>query len=88
MGNLVVEDDIEKGAVYVQPAVVLNKAQLAELIHEETDAGVRGVYHLAELALSKFLSPALWTWNRLVGGPGGGFPLDKSGVEAPSAERR
>jgi hypothetical protein len=46
--TLIVEDDIEEGAVHVQPAVVVNKAQSAELIHEETDAGARGADHLGE----------------------------------------
>jgi len=31
------EDDIEEGTVHVHPAVVVNEAQVAELIHEETD---------------------------------------------------
>jgi len=56
MGNLVVENDIEEGAVYVQllvrPAIVLNEAQFAELIHEETDGGARGADHLGEIFLT------------------------------------
>jgi hypothetical protein len=35
-GNLVVEDDIEEGAVHVDAPVVLHEAELPELIHEET----------------------------------------------------
>lgn len=35
---LIVEDDIEEGTVHVQPAIIVNKAELAEPIHEETDA--------------------------------------------------
>ena len=39
MGNLVVEEDIEMGAVHlqplVQPAVVLNEALVAELIQKK-----------------------------------------------------
>ena len=34
-----VQDDIEEGVVHAQGAVVVNKAQLAEPIHKETDAG-------------------------------------------------
>ena len=33
---LVVEDDIEEGTVHVDATVVLQEAQLPELIHEET----------------------------------------------------
>ena len=35
-GNLVVQDDIEEGAVHVEATVVLQEAQLPEFIHEET----------------------------------------------------
>ncbi len=34
--------------MYLQPAVVLNEAQFAELFHEETDVGAGGAYHLGE----------------------------------------
>jgi hypothetical protein len=33
---LLVEDDIEEGAVHVDATVVVQEAQLPELIHEET----------------------------------------------------
>ena len=33
------EDDIEEGAVHVQLAIVVDEAQLPELIHEVTDTG-------------------------------------------------
>ena len=33
---LVVEDDIEEGAVHVDATIVVQEAQLPELIHEET----------------------------------------------------
>jgi hypothetical protein len=33
--TLIVEDDIEKGTVRVQPAIVVYEAQFAELIQEE-----------------------------------------------------
>jgi hypothetical protein len=33
-----VEDDGEEGTVKMQPAVVVQKAQLSELIQKETDA--------------------------------------------------
>ena len=35
-GNLVVEDDIEEGAVHMDTTIVVQEAQLPELIHEET----------------------------------------------------
>jgi hypothetical protein len=35
---LIVEDNIEEGTVHVQPAIIVNKAEFAEPIHEETDA--------------------------------------------------
>jgi hypothetical protein len=45
MKNLIVEDDIEEGTMHVQPAVIVNKAQFPEFIHEEADAGPRGANH-------------------------------------------
>ncbi|MEX2491245.1 MAG: hypothetical protein WD425_05730 [Nitrospirales bacterium] len=56
-GNLAVEDDIEEGAVHVQSvvriAIVTNKAQFAELIHEETDARACRADHLREHFLTE-----------------------------------
>src|SRR5680860_140576 len=51
-GNLILEDDIEEGAVHVQPAVVLNEAQVAELVQKETDAGARRADHLSQRVLT------------------------------------
>jgi hypothetical protein len=34
--TLIVEDDIDEGAVHVDATVVVQEAQLPELIHEET----------------------------------------------------
>ena len=48
------EDDIEKGAMHVHPAVVTNKAQFAESVHEETDAGARGADHIGECFMTDF----------------------------------
>ena len=42
------EDDREEGTVDVHSAVVVNEAQFAELIHEETDAGPRSADHLGQ----------------------------------------
>src|SRR5437867_9409892 len=58
-GNLVVEDDIEEGTVHVQPAVVVDESQFAELIHEETDAGARGADHLGEHFLTHLCNDRL-----------------------------
>jgi len=33
-----VQDDIQKGTVYVQSAVVVNEAEFPELVHEVIDA--------------------------------------------------
>ena len=56
MGNLVVEDDTHEGAVHLQPlvrpTVVLNEAQIAELIQKEIDAGARGADHLGQCFLT------------------------------------
>ncbi len=56
MENLVVEDNIEEGAMHVQflvrPAVVLIEAQFAELLQKEIDAGVRGTDHLRQCFLA------------------------------------
>ena len=38
----VVQNNIEQGAVNFQVAVVLDKAEFAELIHEKADARTRG----------------------------------------------
>ena len=46
--TLVVQDDTEEGAVHLQSAVVLNEAQLPELIQKETDAGARGADHFRQ----------------------------------------
>jgi len=35
-GNLVVQDDIEEGTVHMDTTIVVQEAQLPELIHEET----------------------------------------------------
>jgi hypothetical protein len=51
-GNLIVEDDAEEGTVHGQAAVVLDKAQLPELVHEVTDSGPRGADHLGQRFLA------------------------------------
>ena len=49
--GLVVEDDVEEGAVYAQLAVVINETQFAELIHKMTDARAGGADHLGQCFL-------------------------------------
>ena len=46
------EDDIEEGAVHMQLAIVIDEAQLPELIHKETDTGTRSADHLGERFLT------------------------------------
>lgn len=46
------EDDIEERAVHGQSTVVLDKAQLAELVHEETHASPRSTDHLGQRFLT------------------------------------
>jgi hypothetical protein len=51
--TLIVEDDIEEGAVQAEATVVVvQKAELPELIHEETDTGARVTIHLGEHVLT------------------------------------
>ena len=53
--NLVVEDDIEEGAVHhVQPAVILNETQFAELIQEKAHPGTGGADHVGQRFLTDF----------------------------------
>ncbi len=51
-GNLIVEGDVEEGTVHGQAALVLDKARLPELVHEETDSGPRGADHLSQRFLA------------------------------------
>lgn len=47
------EDDIEEGAVHVQPAVVFvvfNEAGFAEFIQNESDAGPHGVNQVIRMS--------------------------------------
>ena len=49
-GKLVVENDIQERTVNLQPtaAVIIDKAQLPEPVHEKTDPRPRCAYHLRE----------------------------------------
>ena len=59
-GKLVVEDDIEEGAVDVEPAIVVNQSHLFEPVHEETDARARGPDHLGQCFLADLRNDLLW----------------------------
>src|ERR1043166_5462027 len=48
----VVEDDVEQRAVDLQPTVVLDKAQLPKLVHEEADARAGCADHLRQRFLA------------------------------------
>ncbi len=51
---LVVKDDIKQRAVDLQTAVVVNKSQFPEPIHEETDTRASCAHHLCEGLLTDF----------------------------------
>lgn len=40
------KDDVEEGTMHGELAIALDKARLAELVHEETHARPRSTYHL------------------------------------------
>ena len=62
---LVVEHDIEEGAMHVetaiaaQPTFVINKSQLAKLIHKETDARAGRADHFGQRFLTDFRNDRL-----------------------------
>ena len=45
---LVVEDDIQEGAMHLQAAVVVDEAQLPKLVHEQTHPGSRRPDHFGQ----------------------------------------
>src|SRR3989442_3194943 len=48
----IAEDDVEQRAVDLQPAVILDEAQLPELVHEEADARAGRADHLRQRFLA------------------------------------
>ena len=48
LGQLIEQDHIEQRLVYLNAAVVIDKAEFAKAIHEEADAGPRGTDHLRQ----------------------------------------
>ena len=51
-GRLVVENNVQKRAVDLQPAVVVNEAQLPEAVHEEADPRAGGADHFRQHLLT------------------------------------
>ena len=51
-GASVVEDDVEEGTVDAQTAIIVDEAQLAELIQKEIHPGPRGADHLGQRFLT------------------------------------
>jgi len=51
---LVVQNNVEQRAVYLQPAVVVNETQLPEFIHEKIDAAARGANQFSQRLLRNF----------------------------------
>jgi hypothetical protein len=51
---LLVQDNTQEGSVDVQPAVVMNEAQLSEFIHEKIDPGASCPDHLCQRLLRNF----------------------------------
>ena len=49
--RLVVKDDTQQRAVHLEPAVVFDQPELAELVHEEVHPGARGAHHFRERLL-------------------------------------
>jgi hypothetical protein len=50
--TLVMKHDVQEGAVHPQCAIVVDKAQLSELVHKEIDAGPGRADHLSEHVLT------------------------------------
>ena len=44
-GLLIKQNYIEELTVYVQPAIVINKAKLSEFVHEKADSRTGGTNH-------------------------------------------
>src|SRR6185503_19216324 len=61
-GDLPMQEDIEEGAVNVQAAVVLDEAELPELVHESADPRPGGADHLGQHFLADLR-------NHRLGGP-------------------
>lgn len=48
------QDDAEKGFVYVESAVVTDEAQFPKFVHEQIDSGPRSADHLSQQLLGHF----------------------------------
>ena len=51
---LLVQDNIQKGSVDMEPAVISNEAQFLEFIHEKIDSGARCPDHFRQSLLRYF----------------------------------
>src|SRR5450631_566198 len=51
---LIVENEVQKGTVDFNMAVIINKAQLPKFVHEKTHAGSRRADHLRQCLLADF----------------------------------
>jgi len=52
--RLIVENHVQQGAVDFDAAVVVDKAQFSEFVHEETHAGSRRSDHFCQCLLADF----------------------------------
>jgi hypothetical protein len=50
----VVENNVEKGTVDLQPPIIVNKTQLPESVHKKTDSRTSSTHHLREGFLTDF----------------------------------
>ena len=53
-GRIVMEDDVQQGIMDDEVAVIINETQLAELVHEHTNARSGGADHIVEGFLAYF----------------------------------
>jgi len=57
---LIVEDDVDEGAVNFQRVVIVDEAEFAEPIHEEADSRPRGSHHLRQHLLTDLGQNGFW----------------------------
>ena len=53
-GRIVMEDDVQQGTMDDEVTVIINETQLAELVHEHTNARSGGADHIGEGFLAHF----------------------------------
>jgi hypothetical protein len=52
--DLIVEDDIEQGAVNIEPSVIFDETEPAKFVHEKADSGSSSADHLRQCLLADF----------------------------------